>query len=269
MPNKQLSGPVVKLCLIFGLTLVASSNTSGSEPTQYLGRPGGQHRILNSDMPAGVIGSARLQGRGPGPVAGYFQPVSIHGPDGAKFSLAHSSAFLDGKSNLQAGLMVGSVYRMRITEIPSMEGAELFPTVEVIDRTYPPPGLATRYPIEIYLDLEDMRSALEGQLVTRVIYLEDPQTAVPIEQTALTERPIEASANQDALEIADRFGRPVAIVRLGSVAPPRSQVLMPRFLFGSPAWAPIYQAPVYQAPAQQAATIPETKNVVTSRNSAR
>ena len=47
--------------------------------------------------------------------------------------------------------------------------------------------------------------------------------------------------NQDPLEVADRMGRPVAIVRIGSMAPPREPVLLPQFFFGNPSWAPIYQ----------------------------
>jgi hypothetical protein len=140
---------------------------------------------------------------------------------------------------LTAGLLIGGVYRFQITHIPGAEGAELFPTIEVIDRTYPPPGLATRYPIEVMLDEEDFKAALSGQLVTRVIYLEDPETATPMVQTPETNRPLELADNQDALEVADQLGRPVAIVRIGSVAPPSAQALLPEFFFGYPAWAPI------------------------------
>ena len=55
----------------------------------------------------------------------------------------------------------------------------------------------------------------------------------------MTNRPVEVAEHQDALAVADRLGRPVAIVRLGSLAPPRTPALMPGFFFGFPAWAPI------------------------------
>lgn len=235
----------IVVCLPIGLF--------AADPSTYLGPTtspigAGHHRLLRGNMPPGQLGQARLQGRGPGPVRGYFQPVAFHGPQGTQFSLAASGAFLETEPDLQAGLMIGSVYRFKITTIPGFEGAELYPTIEVIDRTYPPPGLATKYPIEVYLDEDDLQAALDGQMVTRVIYLEDPQTASPIPQEPISERPIEASYYQDALEIADRMGRPVAIVRIGSVAPPRSPALLPRFFFGSPAWAPIVKPqPAYSA----------------------
>ena len=81
----------------------------------------------------------------------------------------------------------------------------LYPTVEVIDRTYPPPGLATRYPIQIDLDQDDFDAALAGQMVTRVVFLEDPQTATPMEQTAETTRPLEVSHESRC----PRSGRPI------------------------------------------------------------
>jgi hypothetical protein len=172
---------------------------------------------------------------------GYFQPVAFAGPDGVRFALPQSGSFVEPAQTLQAGLLIGVVYRFQITGIPAAEGAELYPTIELIDRTYPPPGLATRYPIQISLDEDDLDSALAGQLVTRVVYLEDPQTATPMVQTPQTTRPLEISEHQDALEVADRLGRPVAIVRIGSMSPPRAPALLPQFFFGYPTWAPIYQ----------------------------
>ncbi len=158
-----------------------------------------------------------------------------------RFALPQSGTFVDSAESLQAGLIVGGVYRFQITSIPGAEGAELYPTIEIIDRTYPPPGLATRFPIQVILDQDDFDAALDGRMVTRVIFLEDPQTASPLLQTPLTARPLEIAEYQDALETADRFGRPLAIVRIGSVAPPRAPELMPGFFFGYPAWAPIHQ----------------------------
>ncbi len=71
---------------------------------------------------------------------GYFQPVAFVGPPGVHFSLPQGGGFADRSESLQAGLLVGGVYRFQITGIPGAEGAELYPTIEVIDRTYPPPG---------------------------------------------------------------------------------------------------------------------------------
>jgi hypothetical protein len=224
--------------LCFASLAALLSTAAAAEPSDYLGNSG-RHRMLSSDMPPGAVGQARLAGRGP--VAGYYQPVAFLGPPGVQFALAEGGSFAESSESLQAGLLIGGVYRFKITTIPGAEGAELYPTIEVIDRTYPPPGLATRYPIQVHLDQEDFDAALDGRMVIRVIYLEDPQTAVPLVQTEATPRPMEIRENQDAMEVADRLGRPVAIVRIGSVSPPRTAGLLPQFFFGYPTWAPIHQ----------------------------
>ena len=226
---------------LFVLIIVASKPTHGSDPNDFLPR-GSIHPIFKANEPPGVIGQARLQGRGP--VVGYYQPVAITGPVGTHFSLPSLDSMTQPTSRLEAGFLIGSVYRFQVTRIPGALGVELFPTVEVIDRTYPPQHLATRYPIEIQLDEEDFRNAISGQMVTRVIYLEDPQTAIAEQQTAETNIPFEVSEFQDPLAVADEYGRPVAIVRIGSLTPPTQKSILPEFFFGYPQWAPFPDATV-------------------------
>lgn len=237
--RRSMAGCAMMLCgLAASVWLSLSTPAVAAEPSDYL-PAGDMHRPLKASMPPGTLGRARALGRGP--IAGYFQPVAFSGPEGTHFALPQGGAFVSPESRLMAGLLIGSVYRFQITGIPEAAGAELYPTVEIIDRTYPPPGLATLYPIQINLDQEDLRAALDGQMVTRVVYLEDPQTALAVAETPTTPRTIDIAENQDPLHFADRFGRPVAIVRIGSLAPPSQPVLMPQFFFGHPTWAPIYQ----------------------------
>lgn len=231
---RQSAGVALALLAI----VFARPATEAADPAEYLPR-GSFHRPFSAAMPPGTLGDARALGRGP--VAGYFQPVRFAGPDGARFALAQSGTFQDPEETLMAGLLVGNVYRFRVTDIPGSEGAELYPTVELIDRTYPPPKLATLYPIPITLDEDDLQAALDGRFVTRVVYLEDPQTALAVAEEPDSSRAIDIPENQDALALADRLGRPVAIVRVGSLAPPSTPALMPQFFFGHPTWAPIYQ----------------------------
>ena len=80
-------------------------------------------------------------------------------------------------------MLIGKVYRFRVTGIKRNEGFEVFPTVEVINRMYPPKGQATRFPIPIQLTEEELALAISGRFVTRVIYLEDPRTALPLPWT--------------------------------------------------------------------------------------
>jgi len=225
---------------LIALAFLGEGSVSGSEPADFLPR-GSSRPLFKASDPPGVVGQARLMGRGP--VVGYYQPVAINGPEGVQFSLPHAgnpnpSGMTAPAERLEAGFLIGAVYRFHVTHIPGAIGVELFPTVEVIDRTYPPQHLATRYPIEIQLDDEDFRTVLNGQMVTRVIYLEDPQTAVPEIQNRKTNVPLEVSEFQDPLAVADEYGRPVAIVRIGSLIPPSQPALLPEFYFGYPQWAP-------------------------------
>lgn len=233
---------------LIALAFLFEGSVSGSEPADFLPR-GSSRPLLRASDPPGVVGQARLMGRGP--VVGYYQPVAITGPEGVRFSLPHAgnpspSGMTVPAERLEAGFLIGSVYRFQVTHIPGALGVELFPTVEVIDRTYPPQHLVTRYPIEIQLDDEDFQTALRGQMVTRVIYLEDPQTAIPELQNPKTNVPLEISEFQDPLAVADEYGRPVAIVRIGSLTPPSQPSLLPEFYFGYPQWAPFPHASASQ-----------------------
>ncbi len=132
------------------------------------------HYLHQGIMPPGAIGAVQLQ-RG-GPLPGYFQPVEIRTPQGVRVSLSVGGEFAPAEPGpIRAGLLIGQVYRLRVTNIPLHEGEEVFPSVEVIDRLYPPRGQEVRFPIVIELTFDDILLALDNKFVTRVIYLEDPQ----------------------------------------------------------------------------------------------
>ncbi len=177
------------------------------------------HWLNAGSMPPGAIGSQRLA-RG-GPLSGYFQAVRIRAPEGARIALASEDGYNAQSANeALVGMQVGYVYRLQVTNIPNNDGVEIFPTIELVDRLYPPPGLALRFPVPIELTQEELELAAEGAFVTRVIYVEDPRNALPIARRAKGEQPwVEAPLGEDPLVTADRHGRPVAILRIGSRAP--------------------------------------------------
>ncbi|MEN6452226.1 MAG: hypothetical protein ABFC96_17180 [Thermoguttaceae bacterium] len=194
------------------------------------------HYLHHGVMPPGAIGSTQLQ-RG-GPLPGYYQPVEIKAPTGALISLAVDHQFDESQpAPRKAGFLIGSVYRLRLTKIHMAEGAEVFPTIEVIDRLYPPPGQECRFAIPIEITEEDLRLAIDGKFVTRVIYLEDPQRALPARDNPQHQTWFEAAPGQDPLAVADGLGRPVAILRLGGRVPDQGQDS--QFYFGSPPWLAI------------------------------
>jgi len=192
----------------------------------------GVHYLHQGVMPPGAIGGRQLQ-RG-GPLPGYFQPVEIKAPQGALVSLAVAGTF-DGPKPAprRTGFLIGQVYRMRVTNIHLHPGMEVFPTIEVTDRLYPPRGQETRFAIPIELTQEDLELALQGKFVTRVIYLEDPRRALPVAEDPQRQEWFEIGPGRDPLAAADALGRPVAILRMGARLPDAQGPDM-QFLFGCP-----------------------------------
>lgn len=196
------------------------------------GQRGPVHYFQSGRMPPGVVGNAQLLMGGQ--MRGYFQPVQLAGPKGARVSLAVDGLFETPQADpVLAGMLIGQVYRVKVTQIPRNEGLEVFPTIEVINRLYPPPGLESRYPIPVQFTQEELEMALSGRLVTRVIYLEDPDTALPVQDRPDWQRYHEVRSDDNALQVADRLGRPVAIMRMGSRTPDFDYVSR-RFLFACP-----------------------------------
>ncbi len=190
------------------------------------------HYFHSSRLPPGAIGKGQLL-RG-GPLPGYFQPVEIKAPKGAEISLAMDGKFAPPeKGSVLAGMLIGQVYRIKITGIPRNEGFEVFPTIEVINRMYPPLGLENHFPVPIEFTLDELELALSGLFVTRVIYLEDPNNALPVADDPNRQRYYEVRANEDPLKAADRLGRPMAIIRMGSRTPDYDTSLR-RFAFAMP-----------------------------------
>ena len=94
---------------------------------------------------------------------------------------------------------------------------EVFPTIEVIDRLYAPPGQECRFAIPVESTEDDLKLAVDGKFVTRVIYLEDPRNALPArDRSAKAQNWFEVAPGQDPLAVADGLGRPVAILRMES-----------------------------------------------------
>ncbi len=211
-------------CVAFGL-VVATCNLPAAEPVVHYEHAGA--------LPPGAIGGRALEQGGPLP--GYFQPVAIEAPPGASVAFATEDHFLPPEpAPGKAALLIGSVYRLRVTKIPRHEGEEVFPTVELVDRTYPPRGQELRYPIPIDLAPQDLNLALSGHFVTRIIYIEDPKLALPASLGGTHQNWFDVRAHDDPLAVASQLGRPVAILRIGGRVPTNPDAPDPAFLYHSP-----------------------------------
>jgi hypothetical protein len=204
------------------------------------------HYLLNSNEAPGVVASAQVARRIPG--VGTFTALSISGPETLKVALARDGQFLPAlDAPVTTGMLVGAVYRFRVTNIPFRPGEELYPTVEIIDRITPPLGREHRFPIPIVLTEDDLRLALDGALVTRVIYVEDSENAEPLAARAGEQRTFDVGPADNALKTADQFGRPLAILRIGSRVPANLQGDLSGFLYGCPPFIPLPTVPDREA----------------------
>jgi hypothetical protein len=214
-----------RMILVALMGLVATVWANAQEPALHFQHPVG--------MPPGAIGGQQLL-RG-GPLPGFFQPVEIKAPSGALVSLAEGGRFSEPqKSPVPVGLLIGQVYRICVLNIPQNVGAEIFPTIEVVDRLYAPLGQETRFPIQIELSEDDLQLALAGKFVTRVIYLEDPKRALPADLAGHPQSWFDVAPGHDPLVVADGLGRPVAILRMGGRVPTPEGRMDAQFLYGSP-----------------------------------
>lgn len=174
-------------------------------------------------------------------LAGYVQPVQILTPEGSFLSMWSAQGYgMAHDSALTVGLTIGQLYRMRISNIPRNINREVYPSIEVIDRLHPPEGMKDQFPIKIVITLDDLEKALSGALVTRVIYLEDGELALPYRSVADDQPYFDIGPSEDPLRTAERMGRPMAIVRIGSRVPTVDDITTGAFDFHS---SPVFEMP--------------------------
>ncbi len=151
---------------------------------------------------------------------GYFQPVKVELPEPGTVTFFHGLARrpVDLTEPNQVRLAVGALYRLKIGGMQSFPGIELYPSIELFDHLHPPAGLIDEYPVPIEFTEEEIRMAIGGQLVTKVVFIEEPRLAATVDTPSPL--PVRTIANRaNLIAEADRVGRPMAIVRLGGRVP--------------------------------------------------
>ena len=149
----------------------------------------------------------------------HFQPVRVILPAAGNVTFYESADRpVELTAPAQAGLLVGNVYRLKVSGLEDFPGVDFYPSIELIDRLHPPTGREEDFPIDFEFTPEEFEWAANGRLVTKVIYLEQPERVPTVILDSLQRiQTIEPSRN--ALAEADSLGRPMAIVRLGGRTP--------------------------------------------------
>ena len=116
----------------------------------------------------------------------------------------------------QIGLRPGYIYRIKLENLPELPGQELFPTLEVRGSlSMPKVADPAKFPAIVRVHHHELESAIRGNMITKVIYLEDSAKAEPVQSDL--ENPIETPIPQklNLIEEARNKGRLMVIFRMG------------------------------------------------------
>lgn len=198
------------LCVLMLTGLISVIEIRAQAPARM-----GRYPLWQPTMPPGVAGS---MGAMRDQCNGYYQPLRIVLPSTGEVTFyGHGGEAQVQSSPGHAGILVGPLYRFKISGMPEFPGEVFSPSVELVDRLHPPPGKAWEYSLPIMFSLEELEKASKGSLVTKVVYLEQPDLAAPYTltngETALPSQPLELTRH--LLTRADKIGRPLALVRIG------------------------------------------------------
>lgn len=223
LPPSQRHIIVNRISLILWLSLITALTLPARKVSaQQMPAVNGRQFMLNQMTPPGTAAewAAKLGRTTPE----YFQPVRLSLPSSGlvTFYEGASGRYYDLPAPAQASLIVGGMYRMCVKDVPEFPGAEFYPSIELIDRLHPPVGKIEEYPVEFELTLEELEWAANGRLVTKVVYLEQPNR-VPLQNLEANERITTIEPHQNVIAEADLLGRPIAIVRLGGRMPDLKQ----------------------------------------------
>jgi hypothetical protein len=170
-----------------------------------------------SGGPAGMLPEAGGPMAMPGPP---LSQIGFIGPDGMQVQWdVNTAGGFDSTPLVTPGrydFPQGAIYRLKLTNIPGREGAELYPTLEVAPTTPRTAAFIAHNTVPVQLSDEDLDQVMTGNFVTKVVYLPDPdyqELAVAGVETLVSTR---LDPGIDPVVEADRRGSILAIIRIGN-----------------------------------------------------
>ncbi|WP_435015860.1 DUF7507 domain-containing protein [Tundrisphaera sp. TA3] len=231
----RLAWPLLGLAIAAGLGSSRTARAQDVAPPNNRMVPVASTPILTEVSPPGeaVAGPAEPGVVGAAVLPHDVQVVRFHGPAGTKVEVLAPAPepvpLGDGQGLATFGMKVGNAYHLRVSEIPDRPGAELFPVVEIVGHLHRPNGVDPgKYPIRIVLREDDITDAVDrGLMVTQVIYLEDPDLAIPVKLEKDDPPSVSLSPSEDPLRVARALGRVMAIARIGGRQPTPEELAGP------------------------------------------
>jgi uncharacterized repeat protein (TIGR01451 family) len=206
---------------------LALAGVAGPAPALAQATAPGTAVVTSSPVPAAVPDASPQ-------LPPQVQIVRFHGPEGVKLEVLGPAPEAvpvgDAHGLATVGLRVGVGYRLRLSDLPDRPGAELYPMIEIVGHLHRPAGIdPAKYPVRIAFTIDDLVEAVDkGRLVTQVVYLEDPEQALPVALPKDEIPVVSVSPSEDPLKVAAALGRVVAVVRTGGRKPSVEELNDPR-----------------------------------------
>ncbi|HXG10469.1 MAG TPA: hypothetical protein VNK04_11970 [Gemmataceae bacterium] len=142
--------------------------------------------------------------------------VRFTGPAGLRATFYRGQTAMAFNAPVTVGLRPGFLYRIQLTGWAAYPGLALYPSLEVCGTLCLPPKVGgADHPAVVPITEQDVERVLAGSLVTKVIYLEDPERPLPGATQPDLPVEIDLPPGTDLMTEARLRGRPMLIVRLG------------------------------------------------------
>ena len=184
------------------------------------------HKLIDSRMAPGVASQRTLMGNKA--LVNHVQPVRLLTPKGSSVGVfANGSTITATGPAVSVGVSAGLIYRFKVDFVSDQKPRTVYPSIELVDRLYPPKGLETQFPVPVVLTQDDLEQASAGKMVTKVIYLESAEGAVVRRASDRDQPYFDVDGAEDPLHVAKGFGRPLVILRIGSRIPTTQELNQP------------------------------------------
>jgi uncharacterized repeat protein (TIGR01451 family) len=151
------------------------------------------------------------------PIPSPFLFAKVMAPPGAKVTWYPGTNQAQSMvSGVCVGLRPGYSYRFELANVGEHKNETIYPSIEVVGTLITRPGMnVADHPVPITFTEEDLIRVLEGRLLTKVYFLEDPDKAVNGPLPPGVPLDISAGDEDEAIKEAKARGRLVLIVRAG------------------------------------------------------
>lgn len=173
--------------------------------------------------------------------------IKFVSPQGMKVTWLGPAGYIEPGIAAQASynFAQGNVYRLRLSGIPTRPGKTYYPTLEITNATPKTIEFLSHNTVPVGFTDEDFAQVAAGNLVTKAIYLPDPQFADLAVGGAEELVSTKLNPGEDPTVEASRRGTILAVIRLGNIdlENPYSPAMDQPPAGGGPMMAPPVMAP--------------------------